>query len=114
MAATIVSWKVLTAAPGGEFISQIKLSGLTAGLPEQILHRGPSGCTPFSVQMLVTEPPTDGSLMDMVWDDTDTTNDKVEVRFRCPAGGSLDGATATLLVRFLDQASGGQSTITTT
>lgn len=114
MAATVVSTKILKAGADGEAITEVKLSALTSGLPEQVSHSGPSGVAPFSVQLVLTAPPTDGSMVSFIWDDSDTTNNKVEFRALCPAGGSLDGATATLICRFLGQASAGQSTITTT
>lgn len=114
MACTVTSKKVLVAGAGGEYISEVKVSSLTSGLPEQVDHAGPTGCIPSQVEFLITTPPTDGSMVEFVWDDTDTTNDHVEFRVTCPAGGSLDGLVGTLIIRFLDQATGGLSTITTT
>lgn len=114
MACTVVSARAQMAAAGSEFISELVLSGLTAGLPEQVAHMGPSGCFVDSLGLVVTTPPSDGSLLNVVLDDTDTTNNRVEFRILCPAGGSADGAVVKLRCRFIDQGSGGLSTITTT
>jgi hypothetical protein len=113
MACTVVKSDALIAAAGSEYVSFLILSGLTAGLPEQVAHKGPSGCE-CTAEMVIMTPPTDGSLMNFILDDTDTAHDNIEFRVTCPAGGSLDGAVIGVTCRFVDQGSGGLSTITTT
>lgn len=114
MACTVVSANPVVAAAGSEYVSYLILSGLTAGLPEQVYHKGPTGCTIGTASMDILTPPTDGSLLNFVFDDTDTTNDKLEFRVNCPPGGSADGAVIGVTCRFIDQGTGGLSTITTT
>ena len=125
MAATVVSSKVLMAAPGGEFISEVKLSGLTAGVTETVTHLGPSGTNtvggatttsyarPVSINMMVTTAPTDGSPVLWSWTNSATAAASASIKFSTIAGGSLDGAVVTFLFRFIDQGAAGLTTITT-
>ena len=103
MAASIVSAKPLIAVPF--VVTEIKLSGLTAGLPEALSHLGPSAVNPSEVHFMLTAPPTDGSAIRMSYDSNSTSANTVTVRFL--SDGSLDGATVTVFVTFYSQATAG-------
>jgi hypothetical protein len=103
MAVSIVDAKPLIAVPF--LVSKIDITGMVAGVPETISHTGPSSVAPNLVQFVMTAPPTDGSIVNMCWDSSSTTNNTVTVRFN--STGSLDGATGSVVCTFFSQATAG-------
>ena len=91
-------------------ITELSLSTPVAGKTESIAHGGPSGATPLMVLHATTTRPTDGSVVDMSWTSTDTTNNKVSIVLDTVAGGSLTGSAVKVYCIFADSAGGGITT----
>lgn len=86
-------------------ITRIDCTGFTAGVPETVSHLGPSGVTPDGVRLTLTTGPTDGSVWQLVWSSTSTTNNTITFKVNC--SGSMDGAVGYLTCTFYAQASAG-------
>lgn len=98
MAATVVSRTKYS--EGNILVQDIALSGLTANQLETITHTGYDDLAPVSVDFYLTTKPTDGSLLQFVWESSAATSETVSVRFMTTAGGSLTGALGTLRLKW--------------
>lgn len=99
MAATVVSRKLYS--EGNVLVEEVALSGLSANQLEAVTHTGYDALAPQSVEFTLTTKPTDGSLLQYVWESSSTSADTVSVRFMTTAGGSLTGALGTLKLKWL-------------
>lgn len=88
-----------------------RLSALTAGTNENVLHGGHSGTEPEDVRMQVVTPATDGSpiIVSYTRSNNSTSNDTAGLQFDVPTGGSITGAVVDLYFTFNVGASGGIS-----
>jgi len=85
-----------------------RLSGLTSGNAENVLHGGPSGASVVEVRMVPYTRPTDNSVVNMVWEaaNDSTTNNTCSLRFYS-SSGNLAGFVCQVFFSFRDAASGG-------
>jgi len=93
------------------YTEEYKITTLTAGLRATLTHTGPSGTAADEISYFQTAVATDGSEPTLTYAGTDTTNDELDIEFGVPTGGSLDGATFTVLAKWYDQAAQDGSSI---
>lgn len=107
MAITVVNNYVERHIP--DFMTVTRLSTLDAGLGVDQAHVGPSGCTPYKVDMSVITQPTDGSDVRFKHDkDNDSgAGNTIRIVFDTEAGGSLTGAVVEIYSYFAAAGSGG-------
>lgn len=83
---------------------EITLSGLSADQLEAISVTAENQLVPHKLDFRLTTKPTDGSLVQWVWESSSAANETVSVRFMCQAGGSLTGAVGVLTCYYLQAA----------
>lgn len=96
---------------GALFVERITLSGLSSALQANIPHKGPVSVAPNSFHFEATTQPTDGSSFRFVYDNSDTTNDEVDITFWSETGGSLTGMIGVLVLKWLEVAPQDRSSI---
>ena len=95
MAHTVNS-RELKGNSGTGLVEEITLSGLTANALEVITVTAENQLAPSRLDFTITTRPTDGSLLQWVWESSSAADETVSVRFMCQAGGSLTGAVGVL------------------
>lgn len=106
MAATVTE-RVIEQYATIPFVVRTRLSGLTKNLAENVEHGWEDGTVIEDVSFAVVTAPTDGSMISMEWlrSQDSTTNNTVNVRFRC--SGSITGAVVDLFCKSRAAGSGG-------
>lgn len=92
-----VSSKTAVGFASEYYTEEYKITSLTANLRATLTHTGPEGTAADEIRYMQTAECTDGSVVSLVYSGTDTTNNEIDLEFAVPAGGSLDGATFTIL-----------------
>lgn len=89
---------------GVGLVEKITLSGLTANQLEVITVTAENQLLPSRLDFTLTTRPTDGSLLQWVWESSSVSAETISVRFMCQAGGSLTGAVGVLSCFYTDAA----------
>lgn len=96
MAHTVDSRVLVGNNTGPGLREEITLSVLQANELEAISVQAENQLVPDRLDFRLTTRPTDGSLLQWVWESSSASAETVSVRFMCQAGGSLTGAVGVL------------------